>query len=122
MRRCRHGLTLIEVLLAVALLAMGILFVVSIIPTSVLSLKKAENMQAAAAYGMELIECARLAPPQAGETREFEVTINQTSIKFVREVAPLADDLFDVVVTATVDAEEPPLRMATRVNAVLGEE
>jgi uncharacterized protein (TIGR02598 family) len=118
----RRGLTLVEILMAIGILAMGILFVVSIIPSSVLSLQKAEDMQAAAAYGMELIEAARMEPPDTEETREFIVTINRTELRFERRVISVEEDLFDIVVVATMHPDKPPLRLATRVNAVLGEE
>ncbi|MBM3465923.1 MAG: hypothetical protein FJX76_27855 [Armatimonadetes bacterium] len=117
-----RGLTLVEILISVGLLAMAILFVVSIIPTSVMSLKKAEDLQAADAYGVGLVEMARMAPPAEAETREFVVTLNRTEFHFVREVRQVEEGLIDILVTATSNARTPPLRLATRARATLGEE
>jgi prepilin-type N-terminal cleavage/methylation domain-containing protein len=116
----RRGLTLVEVIVSLAILAMGLLFVLSLIPSSVLSLKKAEDLQAASAYGMELLEMVRLQPPSAEERQAFDVDFNHTSFHFVREIYSVEEGLFDVVVVAQGREDTPPLRLATRVHAMLG--
>lgn len=121
MRR-RVGLTLIEVILAVALLAMGVLFVASIIPTSVMSLKKAEDLQAASAYALKIVENLRLHPPAGPDTQGGVVTLNRTEFRFSYEVLPVEEGLFDIVVVMTGRPDSPPFRLATRVNGQLGEE
>ena len=120
MPRKLRAFSLLELIMAVALLAVGILFIASLIPSSVLGLKKAEDTQAAAAYGIELIENARLSPPTAPDRREFRRTLNGTDFQFVRQIYGVDDELFDVVVIASGNPEYPPMRIATRVNATLG--
>lgn len=115
----RRGLSLLELIIAVALLAIAVLFIVSIIPSGVLGLKKAEDLQTASAYGMELIETVRMHPPAAPDRRSFALTLNSTNFDFVREIYAVEDDLFDVVVVVTGNPDNPPYRIATRIHATL---
>ncbi len=116
----KRGVTLMEVVLSTALVAIGLLFIAGIIPTSGFSLKKAENMQSATAYGLELVEDARLKPSPGVATRHYKVTLNHTEMRFKREVLFVEDGLYDVVVTARWTDELPPLRLATRVHRTMG--
>ncbi len=114
----RRGVSLLEVVVAVALLAIGIVFVLSLLPSSVLTLKRAEDMQAATAYGMEVLHDAELRVPSiAGRDRDLHFEINGTSFHVTRDVLPVDALLTDVVVTVKWRDDVPPLKLATRLAA-----
>ena len=105
-----------------SLLALGFLFALSIVPTSVRSVKQAEDMEAAVAYATEIIESARVSLPPAGTVR-FARVFNRTSFTFSRQVLPLADpSLTDVVVEVHWSDTHPAMRFGTRLRARTAEE
>ncbi|MHB2015509.1 MAG: type IV pilus modification PilV family protein [Candidatus Xenobia bacterium] len=109
-----RGFTLVEILVSLAILAAGVVFVVSIIPTAVLTLQRAEDLQAATAYGQELVEDARAhVPTAAGRDRDFQVTLNRTEFHVTRDIV-VFPDLEDVVVTLQGPSDQQPVKLATR--------
>jgi len=122
----RHprGITLIEITLALGLIGLGIVFVVSIIPSSVLTLKRAEDLQAATAYGIRVLDEAQQSPPTTeGVDRDEHVTINATDFHVKRQVVKVDDSLMDVIVTVKWRDDVPPITLATRLpNALSAEE
>jgi prepilin-type N-terminal cleavage/methylation domain-containing protein len=117
----RRGLSILEVVVAMALLALGFLFVLGIVPTGVTSIKRSEDIEAATAYGMELMEDARHSLPPA-TAHEYVLTMNQTEFHFRRELVRVNDDLTDIVVTATWSETLPGIRLVTRVQGQPAEE
>lgn len=109
------GVTLLEVVIAMSLLALGFMFVLGIVPTSITSVKRSEDIAAATAYGMEIVEYARRSMPTE-PTKEFKVTFNQTEFKFTREVVPAEDGLSDVIVTVHWTDTHPDVRLVTRLR------
>lgn len=120
---CSKGLTLVEFIVAIAVFAASILIIISIIPTGVLSLRKAGDYQSATAYGMSLIEEFRNTRP---EFAEYPVTdldmgksLNNSDFRFQRDIyaidAQIPHRLFDVIVTVRWQKQQQPLRLATRV-------
>lgn len=110
------GLSLLEVVVAVTLIALSLLFVVSLVPMSTFTLKKGEDLQAVTCYGLELIEdyrATREAPE--GVDRTLDVDLNRTTCRFVREIYR-ADACVDVVVTATWPQAVAPLHLSTRLR------
>ncbi len=110
-----RGIALLEVVIGVALLALGIIFIAAILPTSIYSIKRAEDIQAATAYANELLDEARRSLPRAGES-EVTLTFNQTDFKLRRLVVKVDESLTDVVVTVRWRDDMPELRLATRVH------
>lgn len=111
-----RGLALIEVVFAMGLLALGFLFVLGIVPTGLTSVKRSEDIEAATAYGNELIEDARRTLPPLGP-QELKLTFNATEFKIVREIYAVDNDLTDVVVVAQWTTDKPGVRLATRLHA-----
>ncbi|NDD26706.1 MAG: hypothetical protein EB084_00360 [Proteobacteria bacterium] len=112
-----RGFTLIEVIISTALLVAGLLVVVSLIPSGVLSLKKAEDLQTATAYALEVMETSRNGLEQTAFLDRFTVTLNDTEFTVLREtqVAPQTDGrLHDVIVTVEWRGQPAPVRLATR--------
>jgi type II secretory pathway pseudopilin PulG len=109
-----RGLSILEVIFAMALLALGFLFVLGIVPTGIRSIKRSEDLAAATAYSVELIEEARRSLPQEGP-QEFKITFNKTEFKIKREIIVVDEGLTDVVVTAQWIPDTPGLRVVTRV-------
>jgi Tfp pilus assembly protein PilV len=114
MTRAR-GLSLVEVLVAVGLLAMGSMFILGLLPTGILSLRQAESLQTATAYGMMLIEEVPEEPPRVparDPVRTF--TLNGTRYQATRELVALGEDLFEIRVTVRWDGCRRPVELALR--------
>lgn len=110
-----------DVIVAIALLAAGLMVIVSLIPSGVLSLKKAENLQTAAAYAMDVIETSRGGVEQTPWLDQFRVTLNDTEFRVKREARPVPQSdgrLVDVQVTIEWDQQPTPVRVATRMRTV----
>jgi hypothetical protein len=111
----RPGLSILETVLAISLLSAILIFVLSILPTGVFSLKKAEDLEAASAYGESWLDQARQSPPSGnGTDRTADVALNHTTFHVVRSVRQIPPDLVDVTVTMTWNPAEPPLHLGTR--------
>lgn len=95
--------------------------IVSLIPSGVLSLKKAENLQTATAYAMEVLETSRRGIDQTPWLDQFRVTLNNTEFRVKREAQPVPQSdgrLVDVRVTVEWDQQPVPVRAATRLRTV----
>ncbi|MBI3924867.1 MAG: hypothetical protein HY319_04950 [Armatimonadetes bacterium] len=117
----RRGLSLLEVVVALGLLALVLPMLVNLIPSSAVALRRAQDIDAATAYAHKVLEEARrdstLAP---GATLEAEVTINRTNFRMIREVyevSPASLGLVDVVVLMQGTPSFPPIRLSTRMGA-----
>jgi uncharacterized protein (TIGR02598 family) len=109
-----RGFTLAEVIVAAGLVAMSALMIVTLLPSGVLSLKKAENLQAATAYALEVIEAHRAHSTVAPD---FKVTLNDTQFRVqstTRAVPHPSGRLQDVLVTVTWNRQPQPVSLATR--------
>jgi hypothetical protein len=111
----RSGFSLLDIVMGISILSMVILFVVSLLPSSVGSLRRAEALQGATLYGTELLEAARAAPP--GTPVDTVVTLNSTSMHVTREILPLGNRLVDVKVTVTYRPDAQPVLLTTRLPA-----
>lgn len=110
-----RGVSLLEVVIGMALLALGFIFVLGIVPTSVTAVKRSEDIAAATAYGLEMLEDARrVLPSQA--IREMDITFNATEFKVRREIVTAGEGLSDIVVTITWTQDKPPIKLVTRVR------
>lgn len=109
-----RGLSLLEIVIAMALAALGFLFILGILPAGITSIKRSEDLETATAYGMELMEDARRGLPPEMAT-EFTIEMNLTRFKFVREIYRVDGDLSDIVVVGTWSEDLPGIRLVTRV-------
>ncbi len=116
----RRGFSLVEIVVASALVAATVLMVMGLIPFGVTSLKKAENMQAATAYGVEVLEARRASILQERPAipDAIDVRLNQTEFHVestTRTTAHPAGRLVDISVTVTWNRQPVPVVLATRV-------
>lgn len=115
----RVGFTLVEVIVAASLVGAGLLLVVGLLPSGVLSLKKAEDLQTATAYGMEVMEISRGDLSHTPFLNDFQVMLNSTEFRVTREVMPVAGSdgrLFDVLVTVSWGDPPAQAQLATRMS------
>lgn len=111
-----RGFTLLELVLTLGLVGLGILALLSVMPTATLALRRGEDLQAATACATRLLQEAQQAPPRhAGIDLEEQIHLNGTTFSCAREIIPVDPGLADVVVTVTWRDDTPPLRMATRI-------
>lgn len=113
--RQRRGVSVLEVVIALALLAVGVMFILAIVPTGLSALKRSEDIQAAVAYGNDIIERTRTSLPPEGSIT-YKVTMNGTDFEMTRQVFRVNGRCTDVVVTARWSPTIPPRVLATRVN------
>ncbi len=100
--------------MATSLLAGCVLVIVAMLPSGVLSLQKAQNIQAATAYGLEVMEVTRTQfTPTA---LDFKANLNGQSFHVQRAVYPVpsASPLYDVAVTVSWDGQPVPVVLSTR--------
>lgn len=90
------------------------MFVLGIVPTGISAIKRSEDLQAAVAYGSDLIERTRAAVPPEGVT-EFKVTVNGTDFTLTRNVTRVDARATDIIVTVKWSDTIPPRVLATRV-------
>jgi len=118
----QKGLTLIEVIVATALIAISLFIIASIIPTGILSLKKGEDYQSASALGMSLIEEVRSEKPHHSSYPVTDIVatreLNNTLFTLQRDIYALDQQspprFFDVIVTIGWNRQPVPLRLSTR--------
>ncbi|MDQ7822007.1 MAG: type II secretion system protein [Candidatus Eremiobacteraeota bacterium] len=118
-----RAFTLIEIVVALAILAASLILIISVIPTGVMSLKKAEDYQSASAYAAYLVEEARQQrPPSASYPLTDwvgEKAINRTVFTFQRDIYAVDRQephrVFDIIVTVRWVRTPRPLTLSTRV-------
>ncbi|MEW6278780.1 MAG: hypothetical protein AB1758_09175 [Candidatus Eremiobacterota bacterium] len=110
----RRGLSLMELVVALGLLALTFPMLLNLLPASQLARRKAENLQSATSLALEWLEDARVNPPAGpGLDRDLTVRLNGTRYQARREVVEVSPEAFDVVVTLEGPGE--PVRLATRI-------
>ncbi len=67
---------MVEVIVAVVLLAAALMLILALMPAGLLSLKKAENLQTAQGYASELLETAPVPTTLPSQPENFERTLN----------------------------------------------
>ena len=83
------GLSLVEVTVSLTLAALVMLFILNLIPSGVLALRKAQDVQAASAYGYGLMEdatAALLSQRSVPASTDVRVTLNDTEFHVTRTV------------------------------------
>ncbi len=111
-------MSLLEMVVALGLVALVLPFLLNLVPSSALALKRAEDVDAASAYATRLLEEARATPPtRPGVDLDTTVTLNNT--RFRREVHAVDNypALRDIVVAISGPARLQPIRMATRLGS-----
>jgi hypothetical protein len=103
---------LLELVVCVALLALVIPFVLNLVPSGTLALKKSEQVQEASCYAFKLIEEARNSPAM-GLDLDTTVRLGTTDYAVRREIFQVDSRLRDVVVEMKPGRGQP-IRLATR--------
>jgi prepilin-type N-terminal cleavage/methylation domain-containing protein len=113
----RRGVSLLEVTVAAALMGIVLLAVVELLPSSTLSLQHAEDLEAATAYGLYMLDDARTYPEHllTAPDVELDVTVARSSWHVVRHAVDGGNGLADVVVTLSA-RHRPPITLGTRVS------
>ena len=110
----RKGMSLLELVVCIGLLALVIPFVLNLIPSGTLALRKAEEVQEASAYGVILIDQAR-SSPALGLDLDENRRVGRSEYHVRREIYQVDDRLRDVVVELTPRRGQP-MRLATRME------
>lgn len=112
------GLTLVEVMVAVALIAVSLMLVLALIPAGIHSAQRAENVQAAAAWSRQLLENAPVPeefpiPPEIAKT-EHQAKIGSTNFTAVRTLSTIPGEsyLYKIEVETNWDDAVEPVRLS----------
>lgn len=110
-----------ELIVSIVILSAVLLVIIGLIPAGVTGLRKADDVQAATLYGMEVVEetCKGNGKPDVTEA-VFKVRLNQSTFEVHREVSAVdrnADppSLFDVAVTVSWAGQPAPVKLRTRI-------
>ncbi|MFN8608170.1 MAG: prepilin-type N-terminal cleavage/methylation domain-containing protein [Vulcanimicrobiota bacterium] len=109
----KRGFSLVEVIVAAGLLAVSIPLLLNLLPTSFLSLRKAELMQQATSMALYRLDEAQFLTPRRGVDLDEVQRVGARDYRLVREFYQLDSQRWDVVVSCGCD-ELTPVRMATR--------
>ena len=77
--RSLNGLTLVEIMVAISLIAVSLMLVLALIPAGIQSAQRSENIQSATAWSRQLIETAPV-PSEFPIPNEIAVTEHETKI------------------------------------------
>ncbi len=115
----RRGFTLAEIVVATGLIALCLFFLVSLVPTANLSLRKAEDTESATLYAQQQIETVRRTLAKAPPTATTAVQLNGTDFKVETDVVRLSSQgsygLDEITVTLTrADGRGAPVRLVSR--------
>ena len=113
-----RGLTLVEVMVAIALIAVSLMLVLALIPAGIHSAQRAENVQAAAAWSRQLLENAPVPdefpiPSEIART-EHQTKIGSTDFSAVRTLNTIPGEsyLYKVAVETTWGEAVEPVRLS----------
>ena len=111
----KRGASLLEVVIALGLLAIIIPLIFNLLPSSMLSLRRAERLQVATTLASYRMDEVALIEPQPGRDLDEVVTLPPHRYHLAREFYALDIYRLDVVVSCElVDSGLPPVRLATR--------
>ena len=112
-----RGVTLVEVMVAIGLVAVSLMLVLSLIPAGIHSAQRSEDIQAAAAWSRQLLEDAPVPetfpiPADIAQT-QHTLKIGRTNYTATRRLftQPGEHFLYHVEVVMTWDPEARPLTM-----------
>ena len=109
--------SLLEIMVALGLLACIIPLFVNLLPSSLVSLRRAERLQVAttlAAYRMDEANLLNVGP---GRDLNEEVVLPPHRYRVSREFYAVGTDRLDVVVNVLLlDSNFPPIRLASRIE------
>lgn len=112
----RRAVSLLEVVVALGLMAVVIPLLLNLLPSSMMSLRRAERLQVATTLAAYRMDEVNLLNPAPGVDLNEIVTLSSRRYQVVREFYIVDGDRLDVVVTVNLlDSNLPPIRLATRV-------
>ena len=111
----RRALSLIEVVVALGLVAVILPLLLSLFPTSLASLRQSERLQVATTLAAYRLDEACLLLPNPGVDLDETVTVGKQRYRVVREYYALDPMRLEAVVTVTLDDNRPD-RLATRLG------
>jgi Tfp pilus assembly protein PilV len=92
------GLTLVEVLVAIGLIAVSLMLVLALIPAGIHSAQRAENVQSAAAWSRQLLEDAPVPEefpiPEDIALENFTMKIGRTEYRAERRLSTIPGENF----------------------------
>lgn len=111
----RRGLSLLEIIFALGILATLLPLVLNLLPTSLLALRRSEQLQSATSLALYRVDEAQYLPRRAGVDLQEDVRLGELTYHVVREMYRVDDRRYDVAV-ACGSSELPPVVLRTRLR------
>lgn len=112
-----RAVSLLELMVALGLLACVIPLLVNLLPSSMISLRRAERLQVATTLAAYRMDEANLLNAGPGLNLNEEVALPPHRYRVAREFYAVGTDRVDVVVTVLMlDSNFPPIRLASRIE------
>jgi prepilin-type N-terminal cleavage/methylation domain-containing protein len=106
----KRGLTLVEVMVAIGLIAVSLMLVLALIPAGIQSAQRAENVQSAAAWSRQLIEDAPVPEefpiPDSIAKENFQETIGRTKYRAERRLSTVPGEFFMYRIEVEIEWDE----------------
>ncbi len=96
-------------MVAVVILASALMLVLGLMPGGVVSLQKAENLQAAGAFAQELLESTPVPESFPVAAENFQRKLNGTDFEAVRSITRESPTTYLIEVSVTWSTAERPL-------------
>jgi hypothetical protein len=110
----RRGLSLVEIIVATGLLAVGIPLLLNLLPTSFLSVRKSEVIQQATSMAIYRLDEVPFLTPRAGVDLNEVQRVGLRDFRVIREFYQLDSYRWDVVIQCSCE-DLTPVRLATRI-------
>ncbi|MEW6281907.1 MAG: hypothetical protein AB1758_25095 [Candidatus Eremiobacterota bacterium] len=118
----RRGLSLMELVVAVGLVALVVPLVLSLLPSGILTERKATSLEASTLLALTWLEEARKTPPAPPDSftrrwtdRDQLLRLGGAEFRATRLNSVVSDDLLDVVITLDPTGRGENVVMSTRI-------
>ena len=112
----QKALSLLEVIVALGLVAVILPMLLSLFPTCLANLRHSEKVQIATTLAAYRLDEACLLLPEVGVDSDETVTVGKERYRVVREYYSLDSVRWEAVVTVTSASAGAPVRLATRLS------
>lgn len=115
-KRSAAGLTLVEVMVALGLIAISLMLILGLVPAGVHSAQRASDVQSATAWSRQLLEStpppSEFPIPASEATSSHEMKIGKTWFRATRRLTSPGPYLYRIEVETTWDDGSRPLQLS----------
>jgi hypothetical protein len=111
----KSGVSLLEVVVALGLVAVIMPLILNLLPSSMMSLRRSERLAVATTLAAYRLDEAQLLPYKVGQDLDEVINLNPQRYRLQRVFTPVDDYRVDVSVSCVLlDSNLPPIELRTR--------